>query len=128
MCFRSCEGFSGLEHKWAKFIEWSADDYSADGENGRSLAFWEFPGNWVRFRHPLLRSAVYRHGANTVDRRQAHRVWSEESHPDLRVWHLAAAAIVPNEELAAELQHTAEPRAPAAATRPGPRCCGARPT
>src|SRR6202041_231093 len=32
----------------------------------------------------------------------------EESQPDLRVWHLAAAAIVPDEELAAELQHTAE--------------------
>src|SRR5205807_9417915 len=46
--------------------------------------------------------------ANAVDRRQAHRAWSEESHPDLRVWHLAAAAVVPSEELAAELQHTAE--------------------
>ena len=67
----------------------------------------EFPGNAVRFRHPLLRSAVY-HGANAVDRRQAHRAWSEQSHPDLRVWHLAAAAIVPSEELAADLQHTAE--------------------
>jgi DNA-binding NarL/FixJ family response regulator len=61
----------------------------------------------VRFRHPLLRSAVY-HGANAVDRRQAHRTWSKESHPDLRAWHLAAAAIVPDEELAAELLHTAE--------------------
>jgi DNA-binding NarL/FixJ family response regulator len=67
----------------------------------------EFPGNSVRFRHPLLRSAVY-HGANAVDRRQAHRALSEESHPDLRVWHLAAAAITPDEGLAAELQRTAE--------------------
>src|ERR1700722_16512207 len=67
----------------------------------------EFPGNSVRFRHPLLRSAVY-HGANAVDRPQAHRAWSEQSHPDLRVWHLAAAAIGSSEELAADLQHTAE--------------------
>ena len=67
----------------------------------------EFPGNAVRFRHPLLRSAVY-HGANAVDRRQAHLAWSEQSRPDLRVWHLAAAAIGPSEELAADLQHTAE--------------------
>jgi DNA-binding CsgD family transcriptional regulator len=67
----------------------------------------EFPGNSVRFRYPLLRSAVY-HGASVVDRRQAHRAWSEEGDPDLRVWHLAAATVVPDEELAAELQHTAE--------------------
>jgi DNA-binding CsgD family transcriptional regulator len=67
----------------------------------------EFPGSSVRFRHPLLRSAVY-HGASDVDRRQAHRAWGEAGHPDLRAWHLAAAAIVPDEELAAELQDTAE--------------------
>jgi DNA-binding CsgD family transcriptional regulator len=67
----------------------------------------EFPGSSVRFRYPLLRSAVY-HGASAVDRRQAHRAWSEESHQDLRAWHLAAAATAPDEELAAELQQTAE--------------------
>ena len=67
----------------------------------------EFPGSSVRFRYPLLRSAVY-HGASDVDRRQAHRAWSEAGHPDLRAWHLAAAAIVPDEELAAEVQDTAE--------------------
>jgi DNA-binding CsgD family transcriptional regulator len=67
----------------------------------------EFPGTSVRFRHPLLRSAVY-HGANAVDRRHAHHVLSEAGNSALRVWHLAAAAIIPDEELAAELQHTAE--------------------
>jgi DNA-binding CsgD family transcriptional regulator len=67
----------------------------------------EFPGRSVRFRYPLLRSAVY-HGASDVDRRQAHRAWGEAGHPDLRAWHLAAAAIVPHEELATELQDTAE--------------------
>ena len=66
----------------------------------------EFPGSSVRFRYPLLRSAVY-HGASAVDRRQAHRALAEEGHPDMRVWHLAAAAVVPEEKLAAELQHTA---------------------
>ena len=60
----------------------------------------------MRFRHPLLRSAVY-HGASAADRRQAHRALAEEGHPELRVWHLATAAVVPDEELAAELQHTA---------------------
>jgi DNA-binding CsgD family transcriptional regulator len=67
----------------------------------------EFPGSSVRFRHPLLRSAVY-HGASAVDRRHAHRALAEESHSELRVWHLAAAAVVPDEKLAAELKHTAE--------------------
>jgi DNA-binding NarL/FixJ family response regulator len=66
----------------------------------------EFPGSSVRFRHPLLRSAVY-HGASAAGRRQAHRALAGEGHPDLRVWHRAAAAVVPEEELAAELQDTA---------------------
>ncbi|HEX3189626.1 MAG TPA: AAA family ATPase [Streptosporangiaceae bacterium] len=66
----------------------------------------EFPGSSVRFRYPLLRSAVY-HGASTVDRREAHRAWSDEGHPDVRAWHLAAATVLPDEELAGELQRTA---------------------
>jgi DNA-binding CsgD family transcriptional regulator len=67
----------------------------------------EFPGNSVRFRYPLLRSAVY-HGASAADLRRAHRTLGETGDSELRSWHLAAAAVVPDEELAAELQHTAE--------------------
>jgi DNA-binding CsgD family transcriptional regulator len=67
----------------------------------------EFPGNAVRFRYPLLRSAVY-HGAAAADRRSAHRVLGETGDPELRPWHLAAAAVLPDEELAAGLQRTAE--------------------
>jgi DNA-binding CsgD family transcriptional regulator len=67
----------------------------------------EFPGNSVRFRYPLLRSAVY-HGANAADRRRAHRVLGEAGDSELCSWHLAAAAIFPDEELAAELQRTAD--------------------
>ena len=67
----------------------------------------EFPGSSVRFRYPLLRSAVY-HGASASDRRQAHRALAETGHSELRIWHLAAAAVVPDEKLAAELQYTAE--------------------
>src|SRR5215472_11013980 len=71
----------------------------------------EFSGNSVRFRHPLLRSAAY-HGATDGDRRRAHAALSEaagsEGDLDQRAWHRAAAAVVPDEELAAELQHAAE--------------------
>jgi DNA-binding CsgD family transcriptional regulator len=67
----------------------------------------EFPGDSVQFRYPLLRSAVY-HGARAADRRRAHRVLGETVDSELRSWHLAAAAIVPDEELAAELQRSAE--------------------
>ena len=67
----------------------------------------EFSGSSVRFRYPLLRSAVY-HGANDADRRRAHRVLGDIGNSELRAWHLAAAATVPDEDLAAELQRTGE--------------------
>jgi len=91
---------------WRAAAQAGIDPDAASAETA-GAGLLEFPGNSVRFRHPLLRSAVY-HGASDVDRRQAHRAWSEAGHADLRAWHLAAAAIVPHEELAAELQHTAE--------------------
>ena len=80
------------------------DVASAETSQGGVL---EFPGSSVRFRYPLLRSAVY-HGANAADRRRAHRALSEADNSELRAWHLAEAAIVPDEDLAAKLEHTAE--------------------
>jgi DNA-binding CsgD family transcriptional regulator/tetratricopeptide (TPR) repeat protein len=74
----------------------------------------EFAGDSVRFHHPLLRSAAY-HGAGAADRRRAHRALSDAGTPELRAWHLAAATVIPDEELAAQLQSTAE----RAATRGG---------
>ncbi len=79
---------------------------TASAETARA-GLLQFPGNSVRFRYPLLRSAVY-HGASTADRRRAHRVLAETGDSELRPWHLAAAAIVPDEKLAAELQGAAE--------------------
>jgi DNA-binding CsgD family transcriptional regulator/tetratricopeptide (TPR) repeat protein len=83
----------------------------ADAAAAAADGVLEFSGNSVRFRHPLLRSAAY-HGATDSDRRRAHAALSEaassEADLDRRIWHRAAAAIIPDVELATELEHAAE--------------------
>ena len=80
---------------------------AADGEEAQELLAI---GERVTFRHPLVRSAVYRSAA-VKDRRAVHLALAEatdlEVDADRRAWHRALAAKGLDENVAAELERSA---------------------
>jgi DNA-binding CsgD family transcriptional regulator/tetratricopeptide (TPR) repeat protein len=79
---------------------------AVDAETDGLLAL----GDRVTFRHPLVRSAVYR-TATREQRREVHLALAAATErsvdPDRRAWHLATAAAGPDESVAMELEQSA---------------------
>jgi DNA-binding CsgD family transcriptional regulator len=101
-------GDRGLARRAAEHAHIDADAAEAAAENAHLI---EVSDTSIRFRHPLIRAAVYS-GATDLDRRRAHRRLSDAcaaaDRLDQQIWHRAAASAGTDENLAADIQAAAE--------------------
>ncbi|MFD5631149.1 AAA family ATPase [Streptomyces sp. NPDC127072] len=88
----------------------AALEITPDVEPAKAAGLIDFRGA-IRFRHPLVRSAVY-HQADPEERRAVHRALAAATDPaadpDRRAWHAAQAASGPDEDVAAGLEQAAD--------------------
>ena len=87
---------------------WGVD--SSAWEEALRSGLLEASGPHMRFRHPLIRAALY-DGAPVAERRTAHQALAAglpSSAVGERAWHLAAAADTVDEDVAALLEETAQ--------------------
>jgi DNA-binding CsgD family transcriptional regulator len=112
-------GDPGLLWRASAALDLSPAAFDAAGDAGALVV-----GTRVGFRHPLVRSAVYR-SASPEDRRRVHAALAEttsaDHDPDRRAWHRARATLRPDEEVAADLERSAA----RARTRGGAAAAGA---
>jgi DNA-binding CsgD family transcriptional regulator len=94
-------------------LVWRAADLLGIGIEAKDAAesegLLEF-GAPMTFRHPLVRSAIYR-AASPPERREVHRALAEVTDPrldpDRRAWHRAQASAGPDDDVASELERSA---------------------
>lgn len=86
----------------------------ADLEAAEAAGLISLGNGRVAFRHPLIRPAVF-HAASPSQRRSAHRQLAvaldsvaAPQAEERRAWHLAAATLTPDEEVAATLERVGE--------------------
>ncbi|PZG00935.1 LuxR family transcriptional regulator [Micromonospora endophytica] len=93
---------------WHATAQLGIDPHAADAAETASLLTTD---TRVRFRHPLVRSAVYR-TATPPDRRRVHGALAAatdpQTDPDRRAWHRAQSVLGTDEDAAAELEQSAD--------------------
>ena len=93
----------------AATIVYGSPVHEADIQPAIDARLVRLPGDKVAFCHPLIASAIYQ-SATVGGRQQVHTALAQviPDRDDRRVWHLAAAALGPDDSVARELEALAD--------------------